>query len=255
MAHSALTMEPARILLVDDDAAFCDQASAYLAQHGCSVLALTDPFGLPAALAEFKPQLVLLDQRLGGVSGTEVLKKLRDGTTTPCIIITGCSDPLDRIVNLELGADDEVEKSIAPRELIARIRGVLRRSGLNEQAAFDFGQAAPMHDAIRGAVTTTARHRWRFDTGRRLLLRPDGSNCSLTTAEYETFRVLHDAMGQTVARAELSLRVFKRPWRANDRGVDTVIKKLRYKIEPDTSDPQCIKTVRQVGYVFVGFPA
>ncbi len=254
MDHNTRSMQPTRILLVDDDAAFCDQASAYLAQHGCNVLALTDPLGLPEALAEFRPQLVLLDQRLGVVSGTEVLKTLRNGTTTPCIIITGCSDPLDRIVNLELGADDEVEKSMAPRELIARIRGVLRRSGLHEDSAFDVGRAVPAYDGMRGALPAAARSGWRFDTGRRLLLRPDGSNCDLTTAEYETFRVLHDALGETVARSELSLRVFHRPWRANDRGVDTVIKKLRQKIERDTSDPQCIKTVRQVGYVFVGFP-
>ncbi|SFL09751.1 response regulator [Falsiroseomonas stagni] len=251
MVHNALAMEPTRILLVDDDAAFCDQASAYLAQHGCSVLALTDPFGLPGALEAFRPQLVLLDQRLGTVSGTEVLKKLRDGGNTPCIIITGCSDPFDRIVNLELGADDEVEKSIAPRELIARIRGVLRRSGPAGEAP---SGSSAQPDATQRAVSAAGRSGWHFDTGRRMLLRPDGSNCGLTTAEYETFRVLHDAMGQTVARAELSLRVFQRPWRANDRGVDTVIKKLRHKIEPDSADPQCIKTVRQIGYVFVGFP-
>lgn len=231
-----------RILLVDDDAGFADQLSAYLSMQGFETHCLLDVSRFVQTLDSFAPDLVILDQRLGVVTGTELLKYMRERSDVPCIILTGHSDPLDRIVNLEFGADDEVHKSVAPREVLARIRSVLRRAR---------GPVSPP----RTPGAFAAGPGWRLDKGRRSLLMADGRPCPLTTAEYETLALLHDNSGSPVSRDAISLHVFRRPWREGDRAVDTVIKKLRRKIEPKPEEPESIKTVRQLGYVFVAFPA
>jgi DNA-binding response OmpR family regulator len=241
-AHALSDMKKTRLLLVDDDAEFVDQLSAYLSQHGFATRCLLEVSALAEVLASYAPALVILDQRLGDVTGTEVLKYLRERSDVPCIILTGCSDAFDRIVNLEVGADDEVQKSVAPREVLARIRSVLRRARGNALSP----SAAPPIDNEQG---------WRLDKGRRALFAADGQPCRLTTAEYETLVLLHDNRSSPVSRDLISQHVFRRPWREGDRAVDTVIKKLRRKIEPTPDEPESIKTVRQLGYVFVDFPA
>lgn len=230
-----------RILLVDDDGIFAEQLSAYLSQHGFDTRCLLDVAQFADVFASHAPGLVILDQRLGTVTGTDLLKYMRERSDVPCIILTGHSDPLDRIVNLEVGADDEVHKSVAPREILARIRSVLRRVR---------GQPLP----ARALPVTAAATGWRLDKARRRLSKGDGQPCPLTTAEYETLVLLHDNMGSPVSRDAISQHVFRRPWREGDRAVDTVIKKLRRKIEPKPEEPESIKTVRQLGYVFVAFP-
>lgn len=231
-----------RVLIVDDDCAFADVLGAYLEKQGCVVSAIADPAKCGEALRDAVPEIILLDQRFSGSTGTDLLRQIRATGDVPVIMVTGLSDPFDRIVNLEIGADDEVEKTIAPRELLARMRGVLRRSRL-----------APVP---QGRVEATCNPgQWTLDTARRVLLRPDGTTCRLTTAEYEMLGCLHASQGVPVNRGVLSETVFKRPFRVGDRGVDSVIKKLRRKIEISPEDPQSIKSVRPLGYVFVGFPA
>lgn len=227
-----------RVLILDDDASYGATLAAYLAEHGLLATVVTEPARLEEALRDAAPDIVLLDQRLGETTGTQILMRLRAASSIPCIIVTGFSEPTDRIINLELGADDEVSKSASPRELLARIRTVLRRYGMAGRAP-----QGPAADA--GG--------WTFSTERRELLRPDGRRCHLTTAEYETFRVLHEAAGRPVSRHQLSLAVFRRTFEPSDRAVDTVIRKLRRKLN-DWPNPQVIKTVRPLGYVFTGFP-
>jgi len=233
--------EAPTILILDDDPAYCEAMSAYLESNGCRVTTIQEPNALDAALLRTNPDLLLLDQRLGSTTGTNVLLRIREMTSLPCIIVTGRSDAVDRIVNLEVGADDEVEKAIPPREMLARIRSVLRRS-----------RATTLGARVTTAPAAICASGWEFSVQRRELRRPDGSLCSLTTAEFEALRALHDAAGAAVSRSDLSERVFRRPYDANDRAVDTVIRKLRRKIdEPD--EPRVIKTVRPVGYMFAGF--
>ena len=117
-----------RILLFDDDPAYCGEMSRYLGAHGFAVTTVLNAADFAARLAAEKPDLILLDQLLGDTTGTDILRGLRTQSDTPCIIVTGAPDPLDRVVNLELGADDEVDKSAPSRELLARIRAVLRLS-------------------------------------------------------------------------------------------------------------------------------
>jgi len=237
-----MDMPEMRVLIVDDDCAFSDVLGAYLEKQGCVVSAISDPVKCNEALHDAVPDIILLDQRFLGTTGTDLLRQIRAASNVPVIMVTGLSDPFDRIVNLEIGADDEVEKTIAPRELLARMKGVLRRSG-----------PAPLPRERAGAESKLGQ--WTLDRARRVLLRPDGAICRLTTAEYEMLACLHASRGAPVTRGVLSEAVFKRPFRVGDRGVDSVIKKLRRKIEISPDDPQSIKSVRPLGYVFVGFPA
>ncbi|MCZ8150586.1 MAG: response regulator, partial [Roseomonas sp.] len=128
IAMTRSTETAQRILLFDDDPAYCGEMSRYLESYGFAVTTVLNAADFADRLAAEMPDLILLDQRLGDRTGTDVLRGLRAQTDTPCIIVTGEPDPLDRVVNLELGADDEVDKSVWPRELLARIRAVLRRA-------------------------------------------------------------------------------------------------------------------------------
>lgn len=217
-----------RILLLDQDADHLRRLTQYLTGHGYRVSAIQDAAELPMRLQLETPDLILLEQRLGEVTGTEVLGRIRAISSVPVIILTALSDPVDRIINLEMGADDQVHKSVPEREIMARIRAVLRRM----QAALD-----------------RVRQDWSISEGRRDVLRPDGTSCGLTTAEFGVLRALAAAEGRAVSRADLSLRVFKRPLHPGDRAVDTVICKLRQKLGPGV-----IVTVRPAGYAFAGFP-
>lgn len=226
-----------KIVVLDDDIAYCKAISDFLSAQGCDTLTISDPNELDAALARHNPDLLLLDQRLGGTTGTQMLLAMRRHSRLPCIVVSGASDPVDRIVNLEVGADDEIDKSVAPRELLARIRAVLRRPAI-----------AP----TKAAADPTASS-WKFLIPRRQLLKPDGKECHLTAAEFETLRLLVDSVGSALPRAVLCQRVFGRAYTHSDRAVDTVIKKLRAKIDPPGS-LSCIRSVRPTGYVFTGFP-
>ena len=231
-----------QILLLDDDADYCAQLSSYLEAYGFNVSTAQTRSGFNAQLAEAEPDLIILDQRLGETTATDVLRALRTHHDTPCIVISGAADPFERVVNLELGADDEVGKSIAPRELLARIRALLRRSRILEQ-----GRPAAH------AEPEPAGGGWSLSLERRELWRADGRTCPLTTAEFELLRILVERRGEPISRQELMLAVFRRPWKADDRAVDTVVRKLRRKISGDHGDGG-IKTVRPTGYIFVGFP-
>ena len=232
-----------RLLVLDDDKAFGEQLSAYLEANGCTVRAEQDARQLDAVMASFQPDLVLLDQRLGETTGTEVLKRLRERSNVPCIVITGMSDPTDRIVNLEIGADDEIDKTVPRRELLARIRAVLRRGA----------RPAPPAPAAATAEPAADAGGWVFSVIKRELWRPDGTPCRLTTAEFEVLRLLHEKEGVPVSRITLSEQVFGRPYEVGDRAVDTAVNKLRRKIEPG-EESTAIKSVRPMGYVFAGFP-
>ena len=227
-----------RILLFDDDPAYCGEMSRYLEAYGFVVTAVLNVADFADRMARETPDLILLDQRLGDTTGTEILRGLRTQTDTPCIIVTGAPDPLDRVVNLELGADDEVDKSVRPRELLARIRAVLRRSRPAPPAA---------------PPSPTPRERWTLHPERRELLGHDGAACLLTAAEFMTLRMLNERRGRSVSRPELMGAVFGRIWKPEDRAIDTVVRKLRHKIAPLGGDGG-IKAVRGNGYVFVGFP-
>jgi DNA-binding response OmpR family regulator len=231
--------ESTQVIILDDDPAFCNAMKAYLEINGCQVDTVHEANVFFQMLQVKTPDILLLDQRLDMMSGTDVLKTVRQKYDFPCIIITGNSDPMDRIVNLELGADDECEKNTSPREILARIRAVVRRNRI---------AAAPAPVAA-----TSNAGEWRFQVARRELRRPNGAICPLTTAEFAMLRVLYESVGEPVSRAVLFESVFGRRYDPMDRAVDTLIRKLRAKLEPG-SEPTVIKTIRPIGYAFMGFP-
>lgn len=226
-----------RILIVDDDPEFAEELGQYLQDHGLVPTIVNDPARVPDSIELEGFDAILLDQRMPGTSGLDVLRRLRAVSAIPCIFVTGSLDDVEKIVSLEVGADDYVSKTAPPRELLARIRAVLRRAA-----------NAPQRQGREDEPG------WSFSEERRDLYRPDGSACGLTTAEFEVMRLLVRAKGTTVTREEICWKVFNRPFRPGDRGPDMVIVKLRRILEPSREENTVLKSVRPFGYVFTGFP-
>lgn len=224
------------ILLIDDDAAFGEELAAFLEDHGMICDAVADPAAALPRMADTKPDLMLLDQRLGATTGTEILRQVRSISELPCVILTGLDDPVDRILGLELGADDYIQKTAMPREILARIRAVLRR--------------------VRPAAAAAPQaHDWELRAPEHELYRPDGIPCRLTFAEFALLNALVSARGEPISRDVLTEQVFDRPYRPGDRAIDSLIVRLRRKLEPDPEQPVVIKSARQQGYLFTTFPS
>jgi DNA-binding response OmpR family regulator len=224
------------VLLADDERELTDEMAAYLARYGLRTLVANS---FPAALAlleTHQPDAIILDQRLGPVDTLPHLPELRARTDAPILIVTGNREETDRVLGLELGADDFLVKPVSGRELVARLRARIRRPS-----------SAP-------AAAPPKRDRWRLQPLERRLVRPDGSVVDLTTAEFDLLAALAATPGEVQTRDALTRTVFRRPWRAGDRAVDNAVLHLRQKLEPELGE-RCIVTIRQVGYVFIGFPS
>lgn len=232
-----------RLLVVDDDSEIRTELSAYLGAHGFQVETAANGAEAEQHLTEQNFDVILLDLWLGSENGFDVLRRLRQIGSTPCIMVTAQDEVTDMIVGLELGADDYMVKPVNLRELLARIRALIRRSGPGNDSG---GQSLPQSG-------NDAATNWKFDPMRRSLSAPDGTPVPLTTAECDLLIELVSKEGQPQTRDELCRRVFNREWSPYDRGLDGIIVKLRRKLEPNPDNPLVIKTVRGRGYVFTGF--
>ena len=222
------------ILLVDDDVNLADMIREFLELEGFTVTAAHDgPAGLAAASDGI--DLIVLDVMLPGLSGFEVLKRLRQGSNVPVIMMTARGEDVDRIVGLEIGADDYLPKPVNPRELVARIRAVLRRT--------EARWLAPSGDLAVGGIRLDPASRTAWSQERKL---------DLTTAEFNLLEHLLRNAGRVVSREELSAAAFGRQSSVGgaDRNVDTLVSKVRRKLGPASDLDQHIKTVRNVGYIF-----
>lgn len=220
------------ILVVEDDADLAQEIADTLSDYGMRPIVAPAWDAAMAELASGKPDLVVLDQRLGTVDTVPLLPRLRAMTAAPVLILTGNRAEADRIVALEIGADDFLLKPTSGRELVARIRAHLRRAGAG------------------GDVAGTAE--WRLNVGERRLTRPDGTDVPLTAAEFDLVAVLAEHAGRTLDRDELTQRVLGRPWRPDDRALDNLVLHVRQKLGPGCE--RTIATVRNRGYVFTAFP-
>ncbi len=215
--------------------------ASYLGNEGFEVLAVHDGASMGQALAETEFDLIVLDVLLPDENGFNIVRELRRSRNTPVILLTGKTEPVDRIVGLELGADDYVCKPFELRELLARIRGLLRRQALA-------GDAKPNGSA--GQVANFAG--WTFDPGTRALVSPAGAEVHLTSAEFDLLKILVDNAQRPVSRDQLLNATRSRNWSPTDRSIDISISRLRQKMEKDPKRPSLIKTVRNIGYVLTG---
>src|SRR5258707_425209 len=233
------TDEVGHILVVDDDAMVRQTITNFLEEQNVPVASVSSRHDLNSHLEKAHPSLILLDLRLGQEDGLDVLKEIRSHSDVPIIIMTGHSrEEVDRVVGLELGADDYLTKPFSLRELLARIRAVLRRH--------EPGHVASQRDAERGRCRFGG---WQLDRRSRRLTDPDGGPVTLTKGEYALLVAFLDAPERPLTREHLlqATRVHEDVF---DRSIDVQILRLRRKLETDPSLPRVIRTERGVGYVF-----
>jgi DNA-binding response OmpR family regulator len=234
------------VLVVDDDFDFREELCEYLRGHGMQVESAGDICAALDLLTARSFDLLLLDLWIGRENGFDLLRELRKTQEIPCIMMTAQDDVTDKIVGLELGADDYMFKPVNPRELLARVRSLLRRA--EKPDAHNTTNA----NATLGQTSAPGTG-WQFDAARRSLSAPDGRMIPLTTAEGDLLAEFVTNEGRSLSRMDLSHRVFNRDWTVFDRSLDGIVVKLRRKLEPDPGQPRVIKTVRGKGYVFTGF--
>lgn len=229
-------MTPQRILIVDDERPVQEVLSLYLQREGFDVETAGDGEAALAAVQARPPDLVVLDLMLPKVSGMEVFRHLRAHSAIPIIMLTAKSDEVDRVVGLELGADDYVVKPFSPREVAARVKNVLRR------AAAPAPQPDENQPVIRHGDLAINPLTYGVEAG--------GERLSLTSTEFELLHFLARHPGQVFSRDQLLERVWGYEFPADDSTVTVHIHRLREKIEPDPSEPRYILTVWGVGYRF-----
>lgn len=238
--------EPLHILVVDDEPRLRTMLHRYLVGEGFKVTEAADGPALRAALDREAVDLVLLDLILPGEDGLSLARDIRQHFEIPIIMVTAKGDLIDRVVGLEVGADDYIIKPFELRELLARIHTVMRRSGTRTTV----GTALVPVQSDGGAEERLAFEGWRLDLARRELRRPTGEPVSLTAGEYELLCVFVRHPNRVLSRDQLMDLVKGREWAAYDRAVDTQVARLRRKIEADPSHPKLVKTMRGGGYVF-----
>ena len=228
-----------KILIVDDDARLRDLLTRYLSEQGFHVQALVDGSQLDKKLQRDPPHLLVLDLMLPGEDGLSICRRLRGaGESIPIIMLTAKGEDIDRIVGLEMGADDYLPKPFNPRELVARIHAVLRRQT---------ERLAPGAPAAEGTIDFGS---FTLELTTRALTRA-GEHIALTTGEFALLKVLATHPRQPLAREKLMLLARGRDHEVFDRAIDVQISRLRKLIEEDPATPRYIQTVWGFGYVFV----
>jgi two-component system OmpR family response regulator len=228
------------ILVVDDDREIRDLLARFLAKHGLRVTTAKDGVEMERALADWAVDLVVLDLMMPGEDGLSLTRRLRgQGITVPIVMLTAMGEDTDRIVGLEMGADDYVPKPFNPRELLARIKAVLRRAG------------APQPQAVQGASGNRfSFHGWMLDVSTRDLTSPDGVVLTLSAGEFDLLQAFVEHPRRVLSRDQLLDFARGRQAIPFDRSIDIQVSRLRRKLNDDAKDPQLIKTVRGGGYLF-----
>ncbi|MCI4439915.1 two-component system phosphate regulon response regulator OmpR [Tibeticola sediminis] len=234
------TSRPDKIVIVDDDARIRDLLRRYLAQEGFEVIVAEDGKALNRLLLRETVDLIVLDLMMPGEDGLSICRRMRAANDrTPIIMLTAKGEDVDRIVGLEVGADDYLGKPFNPRELLARIHAVLRRRPVMEAP----GAPSSENEVVQFGPYT-------LDLGARQL-RKNGEDIPLTTGEFAMLKALVRHPRQPLSREKLAQLARGREFEPFDRSLDVQISRLRKLIEPDPASPRFIQTVWGVGYVFV----
>jgi two-component system, OmpR family, response regulator len=225
------------LLVIDDDREIRDLLARFLERHQIRVTAVRDAREARRAWLNGHYHLVVLDLMLPGESGLDLARWLRSQSDVPIVMLTAMGEETDRIIGLELGADDYVPKPFNPRELLARVRAVLRRVGDGV-----IRRAEPSARALRFSG-------WTLEPGRRRLINPDGAEVALTGGEYDLLLALVERPNRVLTRDMLLDLLRGRQAGPFDRAIDVAISRLRRKLDDDGRHAQLIKTVRGGGYV------
>ena len=226
------------ILVVDDHSEIRDLLKRFLEQHGLRVSCARDGKEMKRLLEEREFDLLVLDLMMPGEDGLTLCRELRVKSNLPIIMLTAMGEETDRIIGLEMGADDYLAKPFNPRELLARIKAVMRRTQAETQPAAE-------------TLTRDLRFdRWLLDVNRRELVDEDGVGLSLSTAEFDLLKVFLERPQRVLSRAQLLDLARGREAVAFDRAIDTLVSRLRRKLERDPKNPELIKTIWGGGYMF-----
>jgi two-component system, OmpR family, response regulator len=225
------------LLIVDDDKELCELLSKFLTRQGYRVSVAHNGAGMTQILESARINLIVLDLMLPGDDGLVLCRRLRSESTLPIIMLTAMGDEVDRIIGLEMGADDYLPKVANPRELLARIRAVLRRAGARDP------DSPPDKDRVLEFGG------WRLDVSQRQLFSPTNALVPLRAGEFDLLLALAERPQRVLTRDQLLDLSRGRTANVFDRSIDVQISRLRRKIEPDPKEPTLIKTVRSGGYV------
>ncbi|HEY3180032.1 MAG TPA: response regulator [Casimicrobiaceae bacterium] len=228
------------VLAIDDDPAMRQLIADYLSENDVRVTTVATGAEMSRVLAEQAIDAIVLDLRLAGEDGMDLAKKVRAESAIPIIMVTGRKEEADRVMGLELGADDYITKPFSPRELLARVRAVLRRYKILQDVL-------PARDEKRRAYRFGG---WELNLRTRRLTSPQGERIELTNGEFSLLQAFCAAPGRILSRDQLLELSRLNRAEVYDRSIDVQILRLRRKIEPNPSDPQYIKTERGAGYMF-----
>jgi two-component system, OmpR family, response regulator CpxR len=225
-----------KILIIDDDGELCELLRDYLGAEGFSVEAVHDGEEGAKRALECPWGMIVLDVMLPKLSGFEVLRRIRGDSATPVLMLTARGDEIDRIVGLEMGADDYLPKPFNPRELVARLRAIQRRAGMSPAEA----DTAPGSFAAGDIL---------IDPGTRTVSR-GGETVEVTSVEFSVLEVLLRMAGKVISREELCLQALGRKLTYQDRSIDVHVSSLRKKLGPSGEGGERIKSVRGIGYIY-----
>jgi two-component system torCAD operon response regulator TorR len=240
-----------RVILLDAEPRRRHEIASYLSLYGFVTADTDNEDGLIQSLREDGFDLAILQMGQLGLDELTLLGRVREVSAARCIILTNNDDLVDRVVALELGADDYLSETTDRRELLARSKAVLRRAGSTRQQKSSQVTAVSIRGES-GESYESPSSKLTFDRVQRRLLRNDGSKIALTTAEFNLLTSFADHTNVSLTRERLYELVYHRRWSAYDRTLDTLVAKLRRKIERDPQNPELIKTVHGTGYIFTG---
>ena len=246
--HQADGQTAPSVLVVDDEPELRSLLAEYFGRHGFTVRTAANAVAARLSVAEQAPELAILDINMPGENGLSLARWLREShPRTGLVMLTTAGESIDRIVGLELGADDYLPKPFEMRELLARVRAVLRRAEVTVAAVVPVVAAA----TVAGSSRRAAFGACQLDLDQRRLFASDGADIEISAAEFDLLALFARHPNRPLNRDQIIEQAHNRGWDVFDRSIDLRVMRLRRKIERNPDKPELIKTVRNVGYVFV----